>query len=118
MTRRRFLARIAASAFAAGSLLAGVSCTGPSLHPPGAPRTATPPPSPTSPAPTATAPPATPTQLPASPTPVPATATPRPIPPVARIATASPLPAPRQPNVLLITVDTVRADRVGAYGFK
>jgi len=34
------------------------------------------------------------------------------------VTTATPSSDPRQPNVLLITIDTVRSDRVGAYGFE
>ncbi len=53
--------------------------------------------------------------------PQPATGAPRLIPtPVATAATAN-APTPpataKQPNVLLVTIDTLRADRLGAYGF-
>ena len=32
--------------------------------------------------------------------------------------TTKPAPKVRRPNVILITVDTVRADHIGAYGYK
>ena len=61
---------------------------------------------------------------------LPATRTPKPLPtsiaspaaspaeptPVASATIARPL-SPRQPNVLLVTIDTLRADRIGVYGF-
>jgi arylsulfatase A-like enzyme len=65
---------------------------------------------------------ADPTVLPApADTPVPlVVTTPKstPVPaPSARPTIAQPTAVPRQPNVLLITIDTLRADRLGAYGF-
>ena len=78
-------------------------------------------------APVRPAAPAVPTALPPVPTPVPTFVSPTPLDREVRRSDPSPDSSPtvvsdvvlhtKQPNVLLITIDTLRSDRLGAYGF-
>ncbi|HEY8885496.1 MAG TPA: sulfatase-like hydrolase/transferase, partial [Chloroflexota bacterium] len=99
--RRSFLQRVGIGAGLVASTLVGFMTSGALRHPTAAAAHST---TPTSIPPTAA--PASPTSFPA---------------PAFAIHSAAPAPAQisrlRQPNVLLITVDTLRADHLGAYGF-
>jgi arylsulfatase A-like enzyme len=106
--RRSFLQRVGIGAGLVASTLVGFMTSGALRHPTAAAAHST---TPTSIPPTATL--ARPTAAPASPPALPT--------PAIAIHSAAPAPAQisriRQPNVLLITVDTLRADHLGAYGF-
>jgi arylsulfatase A-like enzyme len=130
--RRSFLRRLGLGAGVIASTLVGFLTSGAWRHPTTGALSSTPSSGPPTAAPATVAPPtetavvATPTTVPvpttalAQPTAAPASPTSLPASAFA-IHSAAPAPATisrlRQPNVLLITVDTLRADHLGSYGF-